>query len=43
MQAADMLETVRTCVNDLGLKNAAVRDVLAEAEEARMGYAWFAR
>jgi hypothetical protein len=33
MQAADMLETVRTCVNDLGLKNAAVRDVLAEAEE----------
>jgi DNA-binding MarR family transcriptional regulator len=33
MQAADMLETVRTCVNDLGLKNAAVRDVLAEAEK----------
>jgi uncharacterized tellurite resistance protein B-like protein len=33
MQAADMLETARTCVNDLGLKNAAVRDVLAEAKE----------
>jgi hypothetical protein len=33
MQAADMLDTMRTCVNDLGLKNAVVRDVLAEAEE----------
>jgi len=27
-----MLSTVRTCLNDLALKNVSVRDVLAEAE-----------
>ena len=32
MTASQMLESVRTCVNDLGVKNAAVKDVLAEAE-----------
>ncbi len=33
MTASQMLESVRTCVNDLGLKNAAVKDVLVEAEK----------
>lgn len=33
MQASEILESVRTCVNDMSLKNAAVKNVLAEAEK----------
>ena len=32
-QAFEMLESVRTCVHDMSLRNAAVKNVLAEAEK----------
>lgn len=33
MQASEMLESVRMCVNDLSVKHAAVNNVIAEAEQ----------